>query len=115
MKNASPAIDPILAELPAFDASTVKNSFREVADRAAKEAIAIRHYGRRELVIMAAEEYIRLQKLRRAPLDALAGQFDDLVATMRGSRSRKAASALFGAAPAGLGRAAVKAAKANAR
>jgi len=38
-----------------------------------------------------------------------------LVAEMQTSKSRKAVQALFGATPAELGRAALKAAKANAR
>jgi uncharacterized protein (DUF433 family) len=52
-----------------------------------------------ELGIMPAEEYVRLEKLRRAPLDALTGQFDELVATMQTTKSQKAVQALFGATP----------------
>jgi len=115
LKTPTVPIDPILSELRAFDASTVKNKFRDVAEQAAKGAIAISRYSRPELVIMPAEEYVRLEKLRRAPLDALTGQFDELVAEMQTSKSRKAVQALFGATPAELGRAALKAAKANAR
>lgn len=115
MKTPTAVIDPILTELPAFDASTVKNKFRDVAEQAAKGAIAISRYNRPELVIMRADEYVRLEKLRRAPLDALSGQFDDLVAKMQSNKSKKAVSALFAASPSDLGRAAVKAAKPNAR
>lgn len=115
MKTFTAPIDPILSELRAVDASTVKNKFRDVAEQAAKGAIAISRYSRPELVIMTAEEYVRLEKLRRAPLDALTGQFDELVAKMQTTKSQKAVQALFGATPAGLGKAALKAAKANAR
>jgi prevent-host-death family protein len=115
MKTLSAPIDPILSELRAFDASTVKNKFREVAEQAAKGAIAISRYSRPELVIMTAEEYVRLEKLRRAPLDALTGQFDDLVAKMQTAKSQKAVQTLFGATPADLGKAALKAARPNAR
>lgn len=113
--SAAATIDPILSELPSVDASTVKNQFREVAAQAAETAVAISRYGRPEWVIMPAEEFVRLEKSRRAPLDSLTGQFDGLVAKMQTAKSQKAVQALFGAAPADLGKAAVKAAKANAR
>ena len=61
----------------------MKNKFRDVAEQAAKGAIAISRYSRPELVLMTAEEYVRLEKLRRAPLEALTGEFTDLVATMQ--------------------------------
>jgi hypothetical protein len=115
MKSAPEPIDPILGGLPAFEASTVKNKFGEVTRRAAQGAIAIHRYRRPELVILPAADYLRLEKARRAPLDQLSGQFDALVARMRTTGSRKAVQALFGAGPADLGRAAVKAAKAHGR
>jgi antitoxin Phd len=114
MKTLTATIDPILSELRTFDSSTVKNKFRDVAKQAAMGAIAISRYNRPELVLMPSEEYVRLEKLRRAPLDALAGQFGALVAKMQTTRSQKAAQGLFRATPADLGRAALKAAKANA-
>jgi len=115
MKTLPAPIDPIVGELRAFDASTVKNKFREVADQAAKGAIAISRYNRPELVIMTVAEYVRLEKLRRAPLDALTGQFDELVAKMQTPKSKRAVQALLGATSANLGKAALKAARANAR
>jgi len=115
MKALTAPIDPLLSDLPAFDASTVKNKFRDVAEQAAKGPIAISRYNRPELVIMSAEDYVRLEKLRRAPLDALSGQFDELVTKMQTAKSQKAVQALFGATSADLGKAAVKAVKANAR
>ncbi len=115
MKKLPAPIDPILGELRAFDASTVKNKFRDVAEQAAMGAIAISRYNRPELVIMPSGEYVRLEKLRRAPLDALAGQFGALVAKMQTAKSQKAAQGLFRATSADLGRAALKAAKANVR
>ena len=115
MKTLAPPIDPILSELRSFDASTVKNKFRDVAEQAAKGAIAISRYSRPELVIMTAAEYVRLEKIRRAPLDALTGQFDELVMKMQSTKSKKAVQTLFEAAPGDLGKAALKAAKANAR
>jgi antitoxin Phd len=114
MKTLPATIDPILSELRAFDASTAKNKFREVAEHAAMGAVVISRYNRPELVLMPSEEYVRLEKLRRSPLDALAGQFGALVAKMQTTKSQKAAQGLFRASPAELGRAALKAAKANA-
>lgn len=115
MKTLPVAIDPILGELPVFDASTVKNSFRDVAAQAIKGAVAISRYSRPELVIMSAGEYVRLEKLRRAPLEVLTAQFDELVAKMQIAKSKNAVHALFGANSADLGKAALKASRANAR
>ncbi len=115
MKTRAATIDPILGRFPLFDASTVKNRFRSVAERAAESAVAICRYGRPEWVILPAEEFVRLEKSSRAPLDALAGQFDGLVAKMQTAKSRKSVRALFGATPSDLGKAAVKAVTANAR
>jgi prevent-host-death family protein len=115
MKTGPAAIDPLLSDLPSVDASTVKNQFREVAARAAETAVAISRYGRPQWVIMPAAEFVRLEKSRRAPLDALSGQFDDLVSRMQTSKAKKAARSLFSASPSALGKAAVKAAKAHGR
>ncbi len=115
MKMLPAPIDPILGELRMFGASTVKNRFRDVAAQAAKGAVAISRYSRPELVIMTAGEYVRLEKLRRDPLDALTGQFDELVAKMQTARSKNAVPALFGATSADLGKAALSASRANAR
>ena len=115
MKTSAAVIDPILSALPSVDASTVKNRFRDVAERAAETAVAINRYGRPEWVIMPADEFVRLEKSSRAPLDSLSSQFDDLVAEMQTAKARKAVRSLFAAAPADLGKAAVKATKANAR
>jgi len=115
MKTLPTPIDPILGQLPVFDASTVKNKFRDVAAQAAKGAVAISRYSRPELVIMTAGEYVRLEKLRRTPLDVLAGQFDELVEKMQTAKSKNAVQALFEATSADLGEAALNASKANAR
>jgi antitoxin Phd len=115
MQARPTVIDPLLRELPAFDASTVKNRFRDVAERAAKGAVVISRYSRPELVLMSTEEYLRLEQFRRAPLDQLTDQFEELVANMQRPKSAKAVRSLFGASPGALGRAAVKAAKANVR
>lgn len=112
----SPSLaDPILEALPAVDASTVKNQFSAVARQAATGAVAIRRHRRREWVLMSAEEYVRLEKLGRAPLEALGGQFDDLVAQMQTARSRSAVQGLFRAGSSALGKAALKSAKAHVR
>ncbi len=115
MKNFPAPIDALLRDLPAFDASAVKNRFRQVAAQAAKGAVAISRYGRPEWVILSADDYVRLEKARRAPLGQLPGQFDRQKAKMQARRSRKAVQVLFGASPAALGKAAVKAAHVNAR
>lgn len=111
--DSTASTDPILSELRAVDASMVKNKFGEVAKAALQGAIAISRYSRPELVLLSVEEYLRLEKARRAPLDQLTDQFDELVAKMQGARARKATASLFGASPRTLGQAAVKAVKAH--
>lgn len=114
MKTITARIDPILSGLPVVDASVVKNKFGEVTKMVAKGAIAISRYSRPELVIITAAEYVRLETARRAPLDHLTGQFDELVAKMQTAPAQKAVHALFGASSAELGRAAVKTAQSSA-
>ena len=53
-ENAPRTDRSILSELRAFDASTLKNHFRNVAEQAAKGAVAISRYSRPELVLMTA-------------------------------------------------------------
>lgn len=97
-----------LAELAEVSSSILKNKFSEVARRATKGPLAVTRHNRREFVILSAEQYEALQQSRRAPLASLSAEFDDLVARMNTPEARHAASALFAATPAALGKAALK-------
>lgn len=98
-----------LAELAEVSSSVLKNKFSEVARRASKGPLAVTRHNRREFVILSAEQYEALQQSRRAPLADLAAEFDALVAAINTPDARHAASALFAATPAALGKAALKA------
>ena len=98
------------AGLPAVTASDLKNNFGEASLRAKKGALVITRHNRAEFVLLPVEHYAELQQTRRALLEALADQFDAMVAKMNTSASRRGAALLFKASPAELGKIAVKAA-----
>ena len=101
-----------LVSLQAVPATQLKNAFSAVLDQAVHDgAVAIMRHDRPRAVLMAYEEFIALAKLRSPELGDLTSQFDTLLAGMQSAKSQKGAKAAFDAAPAELGRAAVKAAK----
>ncbi len=97
-----------VADLSEVTASVLKNKFSEVARLAARSPLAVSRHGRREFVILTAEQYEELQESRRAPLKSVVGQFDEMVARMNTPEGKRATAALFSATSADLGRAAVK-------
>lgn len=102
---------PITA-LPAISASDLKNKFSEVARLASREPLAVTRHSRREYVILTAGHYEELQQSRRAPLEGLTAEFDQLVARMTTPKAKRAAAALFSAGPKALGQAALNARRA---
>jgi antitoxin Phd len=113
MSNAAPAPHSFgfssVAELSEITASVLKNKFSEVARLASRGPLAVSRHNRREFVILTSEQYEELQQGRRAPLESLTAEFDQLVAKMNTPKARRASSALFSATSAGLGKAAMKA------
>lgn len=99
--------------LPAVSASDLKNRFGEISAQAAQGAISITRHQRPEFVLLPVAQYEALQQAHTAPLDALAAQFDQMVAGMNTPQAKRGVKALFSATPAKLGKAAVKAAKAR--
>jgi len=95
--------------LPEISASILKNKFSEVARLASREPLAVSRHNRREFVILTAEHYETLQQSRRAPLENLTAEFDQLITRMNTPVGKRAATSLFSARSAGLGKAAVKA------
>ena len=104
-----------IAQLPEVTASVLKNKFSEVARLAAREPLAVSRHNRREFVIITAEHYEELQQSRRAPLESLAAEFDQLVARMNTPKAKRAAASLFSATSGQLGKAALKARRSSAR
>lgn len=101
-----------ISSLPAVTASQLKNKFGEVSTQAVKGAVAITRHQRAEFVLLPVAQYLELQEARTAPLDALASEFDAMVTRMNSPAAKRGVAKLFQATPAGLGKSAVKAARA---
>lgn len=86
MSNAALASHPFgfssVGDLSEVTASVLKNKFSEVARLASRGPLAVSRHNRREFVILTAEQYEELQQSRRAPLESLTAEFDQMVATM---------------------------------
>lgn len=112
MANTAPAPRAFgfssVADLPEVTASVLKNKFSEVARRASSEPLAVSRHNRREFVILTAEQYEELQQSRRAPLESLTAEFDQMVTKMNTPKAKRAAAKLFSATSASLGKAAMK-------
>ena len=101
-----------IAGLPSMSASDLKNNFGSARLQALKGAIAITHHNRAEFVLLTIGHYAELQRAQTAPLDALAGQLDALVAKMATPAAKRGVAKLFKASPTSLGKTAVRAARA---
>lgn len=101
-----------VADLSEVTASVLKNKFSEVARLASSGPLAVSRHNRREFVILTAGQYEELQQSRRAPLESLTAEFDQMVAKMNTPKAKRATAALFSASPKALGKAAVNARRA---
>jgi antitoxin Phd len=112
MANTAPAPHSFgfasIADLSEITASVLKNKFSEVARLASSGPLAVSRHHRREFVILTAEQYEELQQSRRAPLESLTAEFDQMVAKMNTPTGKQAIDALFSATSADLSRAFVK-------
>ncbi len=119
MSNAAPTPHAFgfssVADLPDVTASVLKNKFSEVARLASSGPLAVSRHNRREFVILTARQYEELQQSRRAPLENLSAEFDQMVAKINTSKARRATASLFSASSKALGKAAVNARRAAAR
>ena len=118
MANTAPAPHAFgfsaVADLSEVTASVLKNKFSEVARLASSGPLAVSRHNRREFVILTAGQYEELQQSRRAPLEGLTAEFDQMVAKMNTPKAKRATAALFSASPKALGKAAVNAYRAAA-
>lgn len=88
---------PPVDALPDISASDLKNKFSEVVRVASREPLAVTRHHRRDFVILSASHYEELQQSRLAPLNALATEFDAMVASMNTPKDRAARAAFFAA------------------
>jgi len=99
-------------DLVSFNATEAKNAFGRVLDAALRQgATVITKHDVPRAVLLSLEEFNALTSSRRTQLEALASDFDALLARMQTPASRRGMRAAFDAAPAQLGAAAVKAAR----
>ncbi|MCC5021763.1 MAG: type II toxin-antitoxin system prevent-host-death family antitoxin [Candidatus Synoicihabitans palmerolidicus] len=101
MPNATPAPHAFgfasVADLSEVTASVLKNKFSEVSRLASIAPLAVSRHNRREFVILTAKQYEELQQSRRAPLESLTAEFDQMVAKMNTSADRAARQSFFNA------------------
>jgi antitoxin Phd len=84
-----------VADMSAVSASVLKNKFSEVVRLASSGPLAVSRHKRREFVILTAEHYEELQQSRRAPLENLTAEFDQMVAQMNTPADRAARRSFF--------------------
>jgi prevent-host-death family protein len=99
MANTAPAPHAFgfssVADLSEVTASVLKNKFSEVARLASRGPLAVSRHNRREFVILTAEQYEDLQQSRRAPLESLTAEFDQMAARMNTPADRTARRNFF--------------------
>jgi prevent-host-death family protein len=92
-------------------ATEAKNAFGRVLDTAlSRGVVAITKREKVRAVVLSLEAYDALRQSSSRMLAGLESEFDALVTGMQTPKARAAGDALFAAKPAGLGRAAKKAA-----
>jgi antitoxin Phd len=101
-----------LVDVTTVTASELKNKFGTIFEQMlAGGVVAITKHARPKAVLLSYSEFEALTKSRNASLDDLRAQFDDaMLARMQAPKAKKAMAAAFGATPAKLGAASVRAA-----
>ncbi|MBI3916974.1 MAG: type II toxin-antitoxin system prevent-host-death family antitoxin [Betaproteobacteria bacterium] len=101
-----------LVDVPAVAATRLKNEFGTVLEQAVRGgAVAITRHDTPKAVLVSYDEFQALVKDRTPSLNDLSVEYDELLARMQTPKSRRGMQTAFNAAPADLGRAAVKAAR----
>ena len=99
-----------LVDIRPVPATRFKNEFGTIFDEAVRRgAVAITKHDTARAILISVEEFEALAGERSRSLDALAGQFEGLLARMQTPAAKKGIAAAFNASPKALGRAAVKA------
>ena len=101
-----------LVDVPAVAATRLKNEFGAILEQAVRGgAVAITRHDTPRAVLVSYEEFQALVKARSPSLSDLGAEYDVLLARMQTPKAKKGMEAAFGASPAELGRAAVRAAR----
>ncbi len=101
-----------LVDIPSVAATRLKNEFGAVLEQAQRGgAVAITRHDTPKAVLVSYEEFQALIRNSTPSLNDLATEYDTLLARMQTPAARKGMADAFNAAPAVLGRAAVKSAR----
>lgn len=101
-----------LVDIPVVAATRLKNEFGAVLEQAVRcGAVAITRHETPKAVLISYEEFQALIRDRTPSLNDLHAEYDVLLARMQTPAAKQGMEAAFNAAPAELGRAAVKAAR----
>ncbi len=101
-----------LVDIPAVAATRLKNEFGAVLEQAQRGgAVAITRHDAPKAVLVSYEEFQALIRAATPSLNDLRAEYDVLLERMQTPAARKGMADAFEAAPAALGRAAVKAAR----
>jgi prevent-host-death family protein len=101
-----------LVDLPRVAATRAKNEFGAILEQAVHGgAIAITRHDTPKAVLLSFAEFESLVQARSRSLDDLSVEFDEMLGRMQTAKAKKGMKAAFNAAPAALGRTAVKAAR----
>jgi antitoxin Phd len=101
-----------LVDIPAVAATRLKNEFGAVLEQAVRGgAVAITRHDTPRAVLVSYDEFQALVRERSASLNDLRAEYDVLLDRLQAPAAKKGMEAAFNAAPAELGRAAVKAAR----
>jgi prevent-host-death family protein len=101
-----------LIDVPAVAATRLKNEFGAVLEQAVRGgAVAITRHDTPRAVLVSYDEFQALVRERTPSLHELAAEYDVLLPRLQTPAARKGMAVAFGATPAELGRAAVKAAR----
>jgi len=101
-----------LIDIATVASSKLKNKFGAIFEKAALgQPVAITKHDRPKAVLISYEEFASLIQSRGAELNQLSAEFETMLQGMQSPKARKGMAAAFGASPAEMGRAAVKAAR----
>jgi antitoxin Phd len=102
-------------ETVAVSATEAKNEFGRILETAMRGGrVVITKHESPKAVLISVEEFDVLANAHRAELEALRGEFDQLLARMQTPAARAAMDSAFHATPKDLGKAAVAAARRHA-
>jgi antitoxin Phd len=106
---------PYRSERPealSVSATDAKNEFGRILEKAIQgRTVLITKHDAPKAVLISVDEFNALTRAGRVDLDALSGEFDQLLAGMQTPASRAGMKAAFDASPRRLGQAAVRAAR----